>query len=62
MVKRIINWIAGLFQSKLSGPLSEVRLEILGKSDAPQVRRLQKNGPKGGARIEGICTLEVPER
>jgi hypothetical protein len=62
MIKRLLNWFTGLLRPKAAGALGEVRLEILSEDGKTQVRHFQKAGPRGAARIEGICAVEAPEK
>lgn len=61
MVKRLLNWIAGLLRPKVSGPLGAVRLEVTDAEGKAKEHRFVAGRSKRQPVIHGYCAIEKSE-
>lgn len=58
MVKRLLNWIAGLLRPKITGALGEVRLEVVDAEGKTKAHRFVAGRSRREPVIHGFCAIE----
>ena len=62
MVKRLLDWIAGLLRPRISGPLGEIRLEVIDAEGKVHSHRfVPGRNRKREPTIRDYCALEKAE-
>jgi hypothetical protein len=61
MVKRLLNWIAGLMRPKVTGPLGDVRLEVVDADGKAKEHRFAAGRSRREPVIHGYCAIEKSE-
>lgn len=60
MVKRLFKWIVGLLRPRVSGPLGDVRLEVVNADGKSVTHRFVPGRGKRQHAIPGFCTVDRP--